>query len=167
MATDDAGASTVDPGTGSSSDAGSSSTSGGGNYVIVLRAVQTPVAVDSTTSGQTPIDQRIGFSGLHLKTASGDELTVADLPSTVDVGYNDGDETTIATVKASTLKAGHYTTAEVPIAYVKFTVAGTYHQSGAGVPGSFADSIAMADSAIIDGVAHDKGWWASTFSTSG
>ncbi len=141
------------------------STAGGGSYIVVLRAVQTPVAVDSSTSGQTPIDQRIGFSGLRLKTATGDMLTVADLPSTLDVGYNDGDETTIATVKASSLAAGHYTTAEVPIAYVKFTVAGTFHQGGMGVPGKFTDAISMADGALLDGVAHDKGYWASTFST--
>lgn len=162
---DDAGAVASGDAGAEPTDGGTTSTSGGGNYIIVLRAVQTPVAVDGATSGQTPIDQRIGFSGLQLKTATGDMLTVAELPSTLDVGYNDGDETTIATVKASTLAAGHYTIAEVPIAYVKFTVAGTYHQGTMGLPGNFGDTISMADGALIDGAAHDKGYWASTFST--
>ena len=163
---------------GTSSDGGGSSTGGdggstgattgaGGNYVIVLRATQTPVAVDSSTSGQTPSDQRIGFLGLRLLEDASSEgpLDVADFSTPVDVGYNDGDETVIAKVPAKSLRAGHFTSAEVPIAYVRFTVAGTYHDGDIAAPGNFADVIAMANGTAIDGTTHDQGYWKTTFSS--
>lgn len=146
---------------------GSSATSAGGNYIIVLRANQTPVAVDPSTSGQTPIDQRIGFLGLRLLQDASSEgpLDVADFSTPVDVGYNDGDETVIAKVPAKSLRAGHFTTAEVPIAYVRFTVAGTYHDGEIAAPGNFADVISMANDTSIDGTTHDQGYWKTTFSS--
>lgn len=152
---------------GSATAGGSKGTVSGGNYVIVLRAEQSPVAVDPSTAGQTPSDQRIGFLGLRLKKDAGDAspLDVADFSAPVDVGYNDGDETVVAKVPARSLAAGHYTVAEVPIAYVRFMIGGTYHDSGASVPGTFADVISMANGTVIDGSTHDEGWWKSSFSS--
>ena len=165
-------ASTSDAGSGSDGagrDGGSSATTtgAGGNYIIVLRATQSPVAVDGSTSGQTPSDQRIGFLGLRLLQDASSEgpLDVADFSTPVDVGYNDGDETVIAKVPAKSLRAGHFTTAEVPIAYVRFTVAGTYHDGDVAAPGNFADVIAMANGTAIDGTTHDQGYWKTTFSS--
>ena len=154
-------------GAGISADGGSSTSAGGGSYIIVLRATQSPVAVDTSTSGQTPSDQRIGFLGLRLLQDASSEgpLDVADFSSPVDVGYNDGDETVIAKVPAKSLRAGHFTTAEVPIAYVRFAVAGTYHDGEVAAPGNFADVIAMANGAAIDGSTHDQGYWKTTFSS--
>jgi hypothetical protein len=152
-------------------DGGSSSTNptGTGNYIIVLHADQTPVAVDPSSSGETPTDQRIGFMGLRLLENAGDvaPLVVANLSAPVDVGYNDGDDTVIATVPAKTLRAGHFTVAQVPIAYVRFTVGGTYHTADVAVPGDFSDVISMANGAMIDGASHDQGFWETAFSSSG
>ncbi|MGH7328569.1 MAG: hypothetical protein ACREJX_09490, partial [Polyangiaceae bacterium] len=92
-------------------------------------------------------------------------LDVADFSAPVDVGYNDGDETVIAKVPAKSLRAGHFTSAEVPIAYVRFTVAGTYHDGDVAAPGNFADVISMAPGTIIDGTSHDQGYWKTSFSS--
>jgi hypothetical protein len=170
-----AGPSANDGGSSSSTvtpaDGGSSSTTptGTGNYVIVLHADQTPVAVDPSTSGETPTDQRIGFLGLQLmqNTSDPNPLVVANLSAPVDVGYNDGDDTVIATVPAKTLRAGHFTVAQVPIAYVRFTVGGTFHTTELAVPGDFSDVIAMANGASIDGTSRDQGFWETAFSSSG
>jgi hypothetical protein len=168
--TDDGGSSSS---TSSPTDGGTSSSnptgSGTGNYIIVLHADQTPVAVDPSSSGETPSDQRIGFLGLRLLESVGDDnpLVVATMSAPVDVGYNDGDDTVIATVPAKTLRAGHFTVAQVPIAYVRFTVAGTFHTSEIAAPGNFSDVIAMANGAMIDGTSRDQGYWETAFSSSG
>ncbi|MEO8875095.1 MAG: hypothetical protein ABI461_05865 [Polyangiaceae bacterium] len=168
---DDAGTAAGDAGSGATKPTPDGGTigAGTGNYIIVLHADQTPVAVDPTTSGETPSDQRIGFSGLRLfrNAADASPLVVADLPAPVDVGYNDGDDTVIATVPAKSLQAGHFTVAHVPIAYVRFTVAGTFHTTEIAAPGNFSDVISMADGAMIDGTAHDQGFWETAFSSTG
>jgi hypothetical protein len=154
-------------------DGGSSTTlptaTGSGNYIIVLHADQTPVAVDPSTAGETPSDQRIGFLGLRLLENTGDTspLVVANLSAPVDVGYNDGDDTVIATVPAKNLRAGHFTVAQVPIAYVRFTVGGTFHTGEVAAPGNFSDVIAMANGASIDGTTRDQGFWETAFSGAG
>jgi hypothetical protein len=169
--TDDGGASSS--ATTPTSDGGTSTTNpsgpGTGNYIIVLHADQTPVAVDASTSGETPADQRIGFLGLQLLQNTNDPspLVVANLSAPVDVGYNDGDDTVIATVPAKNLRAGHFTVAHVPIAYVRFTVAGTFHSTEIAVPGDFSDVIAMANGAMIDGTSRDQGFWETAFSSDG
>lgn len=170
---DDAGSEAIvgaDAGAKASADAGSGDGgTGNGHYIIVLHADQTPVAVDGATSGETPSDQRIGFSGLHLFKDASDTspLVVADLPAPVDVGYNDGDDTVIATVSAKSLSAGHFTVARIPIAYVRFTVAGTFHTMTVAAPGNFSDVIAMANGTMIDGTTRDQGFWQTAFSSSG
>jgi hypothetical protein len=155
------------------SDGGAASTNptaaGTGNYILVLHADQTPVAVDTSSSGETPTDQRIGFVGLQLmqNATDSDPLVVANLGAPVDVGYNDGDDTVIATVPAKNLRAGHFTVAQVPIAYVRFTVGGTFHTTEVAVPGNFSDVIAMANGAMVDGTSRDQGFWQTAFSSAG
>ena len=58
---------------------------------------------------------------------------------------------------------GTYTFARVPVAYVKFTVAGTYHTSGVPVAGQFADTISLSAGTLLDGALRDQGWWTDTF----
>ena len=166
---DDGGATTTtDP-----SDAGSSSKTptgtGTGNDIIVLHADQTPIAVDPSSAGETPTDQRIGFLGLRLLEGASDSspLVVANLSAPVDVGYNEGDDTVIATVPAKNLRAGHFTVAQVPIAYVRFTVGGTFHTGEIAAPGNFSDVISMANGAMIDGTSRDQGFWETAFSSFG
>jgi hypothetical protein len=166
--TDDGGAATTTPTDGGTSTTNPTST-GTGNYIIVLHADQTPVAVDPNSSGETPTDQRIGFLGLRLLENAGDSspLVVANLSAPVDVSYNDGDDTIVATVPAKNLRAGHFTVAQVPIAYVRFTVGGTFHSGAAALAGDFSDVIAMANSTMIDGASQNQGFWETAFSSTG
>jgi hypothetical protein len=53
------------------------------------------------------------------------------------------------------------------VAYVNFTVAGTYHYDGMAIPGDFTDLIALTAGVTLDGAVRDRGWWSSSFSVAG
>ena len=53
------------------------------------------------------------------------------------------------------------------MAYVKFTVAGTYHYLGTALPGQFSDTISLSEQTLLLGSQHDQGWWSDTFLVGG
>jgi hypothetical protein len=142
-----------------------------GSPQVSVRIVvdQTPVANTDGTSRETPIDQRMGILGLELLRSETDAspLVVFQNNDPVDTGYNAGDDTLVGTATASELTAGTYLFARVPVAYVKFTVAGTYHSAGLSVPGQFSDTISLSQETLLLGAQRDQGWWSDTFLVGG
>ena len=129
--------------------------------------VQTPVG--SGPSQETPTDQRVGILGLTLLRSANDPspLTVLYEALPVETPYNAGSSTLLGSVPASKLAPGTYTVCRLPVSYVRFTVAGTYHAGAMSMPGEFTDVIALTAGASLERAARDRGWWSSSFSTGG
>jgi hypothetical protein len=144
---------------------------GGASPKVLVRiaADQTPVASGDGTSRETPLDQRVGILGLELLRSEGDTspLVVFQNSVPVDTGYNAGDSTLVGTADAASLAAGTYLFARVPVAYVTFTVAGTYHEGSLPIPGQFSDSISLSANTTLDGAVRPQGWWSSSFLVDG
>ncbi len=134
---------------------------------VRINVVQTPVG--SGPSQETPTDERVGVLGLTLLRDASDPspLTVLHEASPVETPYNAGSSTLLGSVPASTLAPGTYTVCRLPVSYVKFTVAGTYHVGAMSMPGEFTDIIALTTGASLDGAARDRGWWSSSFAAGG
>jgi hypothetical protein len=132
-------------------------------------AEQTPVASTDGASRETPIDQRVGVLGLELMKSETDPspLVVFTSAQAVDTGYNAGDDTLVGTATAASLTAGTYLFARVPVAYVKFTVDGTYHEGSLAIPGQFSDAISLSANTSLDGASRDQGWWSASFLVDG
>jgi hypothetical protein len=135
---------------------------------VVVNAVQTPVG-PAGSSQETPSDQRVGILGLTLLKGASDPspLVVFDLTAPVDTPYGAGSSTVVGSTPASKLVPGTYSVARVPVAYVKFTVAGTYHFGVSPIVGDFTDIISLTAGTTLDGASRDRGWWSSSFAVAG
>lgn len=169
-----------DPGSPSGAAAPSASSSAGGDapgkpgatgpFVSVhVRAVQTPVAHDPSSAGQTPSVQRMAFKSLTLYRSKDDPdgYVVYDLgDSAVEAGLGDGDDTVLVKLPISTLRAGHYTYARAGVSYLRYDVASTLHASGFAIPGKFENVQVLADGTLLDGQRRKKGYYRYTFVSS-
>jgi hypothetical protein len=153
------------PGGGSSGSGGSGGKPSGAQVFVRIVADQTPVPDTDGAERETPIDQRLGILGLQLLRSESDPspLVVFQNQTPVDTGYNAGNDTLVGTATASALTAGTYLFARVPVAYTKFTVAGTYHEGSLAVPGQFADTISLSAQTLIDGAQRNQGWFSDSF----
>jgi hypothetical protein len=137
-----------------------------GSITIHLAATTAAFTHHDAWSGQTPSDQRIGVRSLSLGS-SGDDPSpwvVFDFgTNTVDAGLNDGDDTLVATVPASSVKAGSYTYARVGVAYVRYSVAATVHEAGLSVPGTFHNLEVLSDDTLISGQTYASGYYSFNF----
>lgn len=143
---------------------------GSGPFVSVhVRAVQTPVPHDASSSGQTPSLQRMAFKSLTLYTSKDDPngYVVYDLgDSAVEAGLDDGDDTVLVKLAIASLRAGHYTYARAGVSYLRYDVASTLHASGFSIPGKFQNVQVLADGTMIDGQRRQKGYYRYTFVSS-
>jgi hypothetical protein len=164
----DSGVPSEDTGTTAKPDGGT-----GGGPLVYVRITAVGTAAGSGGSGasqETPTDQRVGIYGLTLLKDASDPspLVVINSTTPLDTPYNAGSSTLLGHAPASALPAGNYTLARVPVGYVSFTVAGTYHASGAtAYPGDITDVIALTTGVTLQGAVRDRGWWASSFAVSG
>lgn len=142
-----------------------------GPFVSVhVRAVQTPVAHDPSSSGQTPSVQRMAFKSLTLYTSKDDPngYVVYDLgDAAVEAGLGAGDDTVLAKLPISTLRAGRYTYARAGVSYLRYDVASTLHASGYSIPGKFENVQVLADGTMLDGQRRQKGYYRYTFVSNG
>jgi hypothetical protein len=141
----------------------------GSKVFVKIAASQAPVASSDGSSRETPSDQRVGVLGLELLRSETDTspLVVFQNAAPVDTGYNDGNVTLVGTADASSLAAGTYLFARVPVAYVKFSVAGTYHDGSLPIPGQFSDAVSLSADTLLDGATRDRGWWTADFLVDG
>jgi hypothetical protein len=148
---------TTDPGTGPAQ--------GGGNVVIHVRATAKPVPHNDSWSGQTPRDEYIGIRGLVLGTSKDDPnpLVVFDNGSFVEARLNDGDDTVVAKVPASKLRAGTYTWARTLVTHARYKVDATAHYMGFSTPGEYDSLVVFTDKTNVKNKVRNSGDIESTF----
>jgi hypothetical protein len=137
-----------------------------GSITIHLKATTAAFTHHDSWSGQTPSDQRIGIRSLSLGSSGADPSpwVVFDLGTkAVDAGLNDGDDTLVATVSASSVKAGSYSYARVGVAYVRYSVGATVHEAGLSVPGTFHNLEVLSDDTVISGQTYASGYYSFNF----
>jgi hypothetical protein len=122
---------------------------------VHVRTSAAPVPHTDGLAGQTPTSQRLGIKSLTLLRSADDPspLEVFDLGKTgVDTPLDDGSDTIVARVPASSLKAGTFTIASVGVSFVSYKVAARVHAPGfAAVDGVLATTQAMSDGFTLPG----------------
>ncbi len=152
--------------------AGGSTGEGGAGPEITIRfrANTDPFAHSDGLSGQTPLAHSAGLRKLQLYKDPSDPnpLTVFDFGQDfVMVGFNDGDDTAVHTVPASSLPAGLYTVARAVYSHVHYRVASTMHAGGQAWAGEFDNLQVLSDGTTIDGQVRNHGFCEYVFSTGG
>ena len=146
---------------------------GGGNVVIHIHANTKPFAHADSYAGQTPRDEYLGIRALVLGTSKDDPnpLVVFDHAATplqggatfVEARLNDGDDTVVATVPASKLRAGAYTWARTYVTHARYKVDATVHASGFATPGEYEDLVVLTDGTEVQGKKRQSGDLEATF----
>lgn len=135
---------------------------------IHVRASTKPTTHLDGWSGQTPRAQSMGVRALTLGKGPLDPApwTVFDLAAGfVEAPLNDGADTIVAKVPASTILAGNYVYARAYVSHVRYEVDAVVHALGASVPGTFRNVQVLSNGTTIDGVTRDSGWYSFSFST--
>jgi hypothetical protein len=143
---------------------------GGAEIDIRLRASTAPFPQTDGLSGQTPISHAGGIRSLRLFRNEGDPspLEVFDFGAdAVEVGYNDGDDTSIATVNARSLPADTFRLARVVHSHVRYRVSATGHLGSLTAPGEFDNMQVLSDGSRVDGELRDHGYFEYLFTTNG
>lgn len=141
---------------------------GGANIEIHLRASTAPFPHADGLSGETPLAHASSIRSLELFKDASDPspLVVFDLGANgVEAGYDDGDDTLVATVKAKTLPKATYTLARVVHNYVRYRVAATAHSGGISAAGEFDNLQVLSDGSMVDGTLRDHGYFEYKFVT--
>jgi len=117
-------------------------------------------------AGQTARGVRGGIRSLSLLRTSNDANPLVLFnhgAKPVEVGYNDGDDTVVATIPASTLRAGHYTLARMVQTHSRFQVDACAHGASS-VDGTVDDVIVMSSGTMLDGAMRNAGFYQFAFS---
>ena len=138
----------------------------GAQLAIRIRASTAPFPHLDGLAGQTAIAAVGGARSLQLLRFRGDPDPVRLFdhgPRAVEVDYNDGGDTLVATVPAARLRPGIYVLARLVHSHSRYRVAATGHGGFAATPGVLDNLVVMSDRALVDGVLRDGGYYESTF----
>lgn len=142
-----------------------------GPRVRIRLAIATePFAHADGLSGQTPVAQKIGISGLALYTSDADAspLVVYDLgTSFVLADLAAGKSTLLAEVPLRSLRAGRYLRARTFISHVEYEVATQMHAAGLSTAGTIAGTQALTDGVSLLGAARNGGFFHYQFKIGG
>jgi hypothetical protein len=151
----DGGPVTTPPGTTDPPGATDGGTAGDGGTGIVnihVHANTKPFPHNDGFAGQTPRDEYMGIRGLLLYLTKDDPnpMLVFDNGSFVEARLNDGDDTVVAKVPASKLKAGNYTFARTLVTHARYNVNATVHASGFSTPGEYENLLVLSDNTTVN-----------------
>lgn len=149
-------------------DAGGAGGSGGPVIRIHLKANTDPFTQTDGLSGETPLAHSSGMRKYQLFKDANDAspITVFDYGTGfVEAGYENGDDTVVATVDPKTLPEGLYTLGRVVHSHVRYRIAATLHSGALTLPGEFDNLQVLSDGTLIDGVKHDHGYYNYVFKT--
>ncbi|MBW2523486.1 MAG: hypothetical protein JRI23_04900 [Deltaproteobacteria bacterium] len=149
---------------------GSSNVASEATVTIRFRATTAPFDHQDGLSGQTPSEHYSAVRDLQLYRDADDPnpVTIFDLgDDAVEIGYNEGDDTVVATVLASELPEGTYTLARTVHTYVRYQVDATMHVGGVALPGRFDCLQVLSDGALVDGQRRDHGYYEYAFDAVG
>lgn len=133
---------------------------------IHLRVATEPAAHPVGTSGQTPSRHRAGMRSFYLLRNADDPepLHVFDFgDGFVEVGYEPGDDTIVASVPIRGLTRGLFTVGRVVHTHADYTVETRLHHSGYDLPGQIDHLVAMSDRTTLDGAVRARGWYRFLF----
>ena len=133
---------------------------------VRIRASTAPFPHLDGLAGQTAIAAAGGARSLQLLRFRGDPDPVKLFdhgPSAVEVDYNDGGDTLVATVPAARLRPGIYVLARLVHSHSRYRVAATGHGGLAPTPGVLDNLVVMSDGTLVDGVLRDGGYYESAF----
>lgn len=162
------GASASEGGQGTSEGGAGSTEPEGPTVTIRFRSHTDPFDHDDGLSGQTPIEHLSGLRKLQLFTSPTDPspVTIFDFGSDfVEVSYDDGADTAVYSLPASSLPSGTYTMARVVHSHVRYRVAGTMHANGWHLPGEFDNLQVLSDGTMLDGQLRNHGYYEYVFVT--
>jgi hypothetical protein len=137
---------------------------------IHMRANTKPFAHTDGLAGQTPIAHASGMRKFQLFKDAADPspVTVFDYGTGfIEAGYDDGDDTVVATVPIAGLTAGVYTLGRTVHSHVRYQVAATVHALGFDIPGTFDNVQVMSDGTLLDGVLRNHGHYDYRFEAAG
>lgn len=165
-------------GGGGNDEAAGGSASGSDALVTIrFRATTAPFDHQDGLAGQTPLEHYSGVRDLKLYRGPDDPqpVTIFDRDEDfVEIGYNEGDDTVVATVPARELPLGTYTVARTVHSHVRYRVASTMHVGGVPLAGEFDCMQVLSDDTWLDGTRRDHGYYeyvfragAQSFPTSG
>ncbi len=135
---------------------------GGALIHVRLASSTAPFPHSDGLAGQTPLDHRSGLRSYRLFRDASDTVgvTVFDLgKGFVEVSYNDGADTLVASVPITTIPEGTYTRGRVVHTHVRYRVKAQVHAQGLSLPGEFDNVQVMSDGTTLDGVERQGGYF--------
>jgi hypothetical protein len=139
----------------------------GGDVQVRIRATTAQFQHADGLSGQTAADARGGIRSLTLLRNGTDPnpLRVFDHgEGQVEVSFNEGGNTHVATLESRHLVAGHFRLARLVQTHSRYTLAATYHDGQRAEPGVLNDLLVMTDHVFVDGAWAQAGTFRFTFS---
>jgi len=121
-------------------------------------------------AGQTSRDAYQGIRRFELLRSADDRdpLVLFDHGDAfVEAGYNDGDDTLVASVPVAGLRPGHYTLGRNVVTHSRYRVDAVMHASGLVLPGEFDNVQVLSEGTEIDGVVRPQSWFRYIFRTGG
>ena len=141
-------------------DAGTGGDGGPGTFTIHVAATTTTFPHADGYVGQTARNCRGGIRSVSLLRDAQDAEPVELFnlgEDPVEVSYDDGARTLVATVSSRALVAGHFTLVRMVQAYSRYDVDATVHLLGTSTDGTFVDLLVMSNGTRVDGTLHDAG----------
>jgi hypothetical protein len=140
--------------------------------VVNIRFRSTTAAFDhqDELAGQTPLEHRSSVRKLTLYRSATDPapVTIFDLAeSPVEISYDDGADSFVYAVPASSLPLGTFTIARAVHTHVRYRVATTMHVAGNDLVGELDCMQVLSDGTLVDGVLRDHGYYEYVFHTGG
>jgi hypothetical protein len=167
----DAGAGGSDAGAGGTG-AGAGGSAGVSGAVVKIHLVSStaPFSHSDVLSGQTPITHLSGLRSYRIFRDDSDVegVSVFDLgQGFIEVSYDDGADTLVATVPLKNIPEGTYTRGQVVHTHVRYRIAATAHNAGFAVPGEFDNLQVMSDGTTINGATYQSGHYEYVFNAAG
>jgi len=155
----------------SSADAGSALDAGADPTVAIhVRATTAVFPHADNLAGQTPALTRGGVRSLQLMNRRNDPnaVTLFDVgDNSIEVSYDHGADTLVATVAAAGLTPGRYTLARMVQNWSRYRIDAAYHDLSGNHRGELENVIVMSDGTNLDGTMRDGGYYESTFTSAG
>lgn len=140
--------------------------SGAAALTIRIRATTAPFPHADGYAGQTARATHGGCRSISLLKSETDPTPLVLFnhgADPVEVGYDDGNDTVVATVPTQDLVDGHYVLGRLVQTHSRYQVDATSHLLGTSTDGYFDDLLVMSDGTRVDGQLRDSGYYHFVF----
>lgn len=136
-----------------------------GDLTVHIRGSTQAFPHADTYAGQTARAVRGGIRSLSLLRTADDPTPLRLFnhgKDAVEVGYNQGDDTVVAQVPSSSLRAGVFTLARMVQTHSRFQVDVAWHQGGTMTPSVLDELVVMSNDTNVDGAVRPAGFYNAT-----